>query len=459
MSTFLEGKAIYGRRYLDTDGPMVSNLLGTVKHSTGRSVMLCATTAFVPMPPSSVQAGSNQGQNDEAEDEDQEQTQQSEQSHAVDPTAGDAEPTEPTEPTEHQVDFNVALGWYAHENPECWNLITTRQAGILSSNLDDIGEGVGAFVASLLFMDSLQAEMAFNPDLRRVLGPSFETDPEGLGTICSVLQGYYNRGKPRVGGEDRSRGVLLAAVDMETFERAAQRHMVDMSAAETRVQEGDQLLGALLGAHLDALPWHADPDDPPEKMPQPHYSCCTVLDQDGNAHILVAEDVDAEGNIEPGWDKFKSSHSSTLHRLLPEDAFHIAAACELVRSLREYSRHIPSLQHELFGIDPSGFATCVQGLQSFIDWQADAESDAGSTDSAMDVGQVRMPLFAVSQRTFMDAFIAGTVDSVAHTWLPTNPVMGGIISGQGNADDKIRKQLMRSEQNSTDIDHPMQDED
>jgi hypothetical protein len=86
---------------------MVSNLLGTVKHSTGRSVMLCATTAFVPMPPSSVQAGPNQGQNDEAEDEDQEQTQQSEQSHAVDPTAGDAEPTEPTE---HQVDFNVALG-------------------------------------------------------------------------------------------------------------------------------------------------------------------------------------------------------------------------------------------------------------------------------------------------------------------------------------------------------------
>jgi hypothetical protein len=59
----------------------------------------------------------------------------------------------------------------------------------------------------------------------------------------------------------------------------------------------------------------------------------------------------------------------------------------------------------------------------------------------------------------MDAFIAGTVDSVAHTWLPTNPVMRGIISGQGNADDKIRKQLMRSEQNSTDIDHPMQDED
>jgi hypothetical protein len=232
---------------------------------------------------------------------------------------------------------------------------------------------------------------------------------------------------------------------------------VDLSTAETKIQEGDDSLGALLKAHIDALPWPADPDAPPAEISQPHYSCCTVLDQDGNAHILVAEDVDAEGNREPGWEEFKSSHSSRLHRLLPEDAIHIAAACELVGSLRDYSKHIPSLKDELFGIDPSGFATCVQGLQSIIDWQADAESDLGSTDSAMDVGEVRMPLFAVSQRTLMDACIAGTVDSAADLWLPTNLVLGGVMNAQGHAVEKIRKELMRSEENRTDVDHPMQD--
>lgn len=178
------------------------------------------------------------------------------------------------------------------------------------------------------------------------------------------------------------------------------------------------------------------------------FSVCTVNDQLGYPHKLVAENSGSGGNSEPGWEDFLRDNSQKLHRLPLKDESTLLSWRQLVDHLKLHSEHLPVLRQSLFEADPTGFATSISCLQDIIDYEAG--SDVGSEDSAMGGEETDVLVHAVSQTTFMNACTTGTIDTNANLWLPSNPVLAEVLWAHNVANEQVERKLMSPASEQTD---------
>jgi hypothetical protein len=442
--------------------PTVSNVAGTVNDPGGRSVLLWAiapeSSEDNPSDPAVTRnENENENENGNANENENEDVVKNVVEVA---TESEVENNEVNEAEDNEVEnndddsdseesigaFKVALGWFVNRRSDFLTLVGTRQGVTLTSDMDVDPEGTGAFAMSAMIMRSLQRRMEKSEAFNDFLQPSFQADPDGMGTISHFLQGYYDLVIPGL-NEDSSFGVLLLAVDIQTFERASQQRRLDVNFNVPCLQgpPGDPILEALLKANVDVVPRTENGSYENLEIAEisaDAFSVCSANDQLGYPHMLVAENSDSGGNSEPGWEDFRRDNPRKLHRLPIKDEGSLLGWRQLVDHLKTHSEHLPVLRQRLFQADPTGFATSVTCLQDIIDYEA--VSDVGSEDSAMGGEETDVLVHAVSQTTFMDACTTGTIDTNANVWLPNSPVLAEVPWAHTFASAQVERKLMSS---------------